>query len=75
MRQTIDVAHFIDSRPLSRYQVLVLAICTLVAAVDGLDVAIISFIVPSLAQDWSVPKAAFGCTNATVVPRDPGRGC
>ena len=23
----------------------------------------------------SVPKAVFGCTNATVVPRDPGRGC
>lgn len=22
-----------------------------------------------------VPKAAFGCTNATVVPREPGRGC
>ena len=23
----------------------------------------------------SVPNAVFGCTNATVVPREPGRGC
>ena len=23
----------------------------------------------------SVPNAVFGCTNATVVPRLPGRGC
>ena len=23
----------------------------------------------------SVPNAVFGWTNATVVPRDPGRGC
>src|SRR5262245_15357822 len=60
MRQTMDVAHFMNSRPLSRYQVLILAICTLVATVDGLDVAILSFLVPSLAQDWGVPKAAFG---------------
>ena len=29
----------------------------------------------SWTSSMSVPKAAFGCTNATVVPRDPGRGC
>jgi AAHS family 4-hydroxybenzoate transporter-like MFS transporter len=60
MTKIIDVADFINSRPISRYQWLIMAICTLVAVVDGLDVAIVSFIVPSLAQDWGVPKAAFG---------------
>src|SRR5439155_22427324 len=28
----------------------------------------------SCTSSISVPNAAFGCTNATVVPRDPGRG-
>jgi AAHS family 4-hydroxybenzoate transporter-like MFS transporter len=60
MNHTIDVANFVDSRPISPYQWLILAICTLIAAVDGLDVAILSFLVPSLAHDWGVPKAAFG---------------
>jgi MFS transporter, AAHS family, 4-hydroxybenzoate transporter len=60
MQSILDVAAFIDRHKISRYQWLILAICTLVAAVDGLDVAILSFLVPSLAQDWGVPKAAFG---------------
>jgi hypothetical protein len=29
----------------------------------------------SCTSSMSVPNAAFGCTNATVVPREPGRGC
>ena len=60
MRQTIDVTEFINSRPLSRYQWMVLVICTVVAAIDGLDVAVLAFIVPSMAQEWGVEKAAFG---------------
>ena len=28
----------------------------------------------SWTSSMSVPKAVFGCTNATVVPREPGRG-
>ena len=60
MQRSIDVADFIDSRRISRYQWLVLVITTLIAAVDGLDVAIISYLIPSLSQDWGLPKAVFG---------------
>lgn len=60
MRKDVDVAEFINNQRISSYQWLILAICTLVAAVDGLDLVIISFIIPSISQDWGVPKAAFG---------------
>jgi AAHS family 4-hydroxybenzoate transporter-like MFS transporter len=60
MKLTINVADFIDSRRISPYQWVILAITTLIAAVDGLDVAIISYLIPSLSRDWGLPKAAFG---------------
>ncbi|MBU6256919.1 MAG: MFS transporter [Burkholderiales bacterium] len=60
MKQSIDVQDFINKRPLSAYQWLILLICTVVAAVDGIDVAVIGFIVPSLTHEWGVTKAAMG---------------
>jgi AAHS family 4-hydroxybenzoate transporter-like MFS transporter len=56
----VDVAEFINRRRISAYQWLILAICTFIVAVDGLDLVIISFIIPGVAHDWGVPAAAFG---------------
>jgi len=60
MKKDVDVSEFIDSRKFSAYQWWILVICTLIVAVDGLDLVIISFIIPGIAHDWGVPKAAFG---------------
>lgn len=39
---------------------MLLAACLLCAVLDGYDVAIISYVTPEIARDWSVPLAAFG---------------
>ena len=44
----------------TRLQVLVIALCVLVNALDGMDVMIISYVAPALAQDWGVGFATLG---------------
>ncbi len=60
MKKTIDIQDFINKRPLCAKQWVALLICTVVAAVDGIDVAVIGFIVPSVTAEWGVTKAAMG---------------
>ncbi|MDP9600269.1 UNVERIFIED_ORG: AAHS family 4-hydroxybenzoate transporter-like MFS transporter [Variovorax paradoxus] len=56
----IDVKAFIDERPMSAMQWLLLVLCFLVVAADGMDVAIMGFLAPSILQEWGVSRAAFG---------------
>jgi AAHS family 4-hydroxybenzoate transporter-like MFS transporter len=56
----IDVRQFINERPMSPYQWLILSLCFLIVAVDGVDVAIMGFIAPSVIKEWDISKAAFG---------------
>jgi AAHS family 4-hydroxybenzoate transporter-like MFS transporter len=60
MNSVVDVKQFINERPMSKYQWLVLAICFLIVAVDGMDVAIMGFIAPAVISEWQISKAAFG---------------
>jgi len=53
------VKTWIDDRPISRYQWLILSLCFLVVVFDGFDVAVMGFIAPSLMQEWSLSRAAF----------------
>ncbi|RZI60847.1 MAG: MFS transporter [Rubrivivax sp.] len=57
---TVDVRAFIDGRGMSSRQWLTLALCFLVVAADGMDVAIMGFLAPSILQEWGISKAAFG---------------
>ncbi|NML47023.1 aromatic acid/H+ symport family MFS transporter [Ramlibacter sp. G-1-2-2] len=57
---TIDVRAFIDERPISRYQWLLVALCFLIVMADGMDVAIMGFVAPPILQEWGISKAAFG---------------
>jgi AAHS family 4-hydroxybenzoate transporter-like MFS transporter len=50
----------IESRGLSRYQVLVIAMCGLVALLDGFDTQSVAFVVPLIAKEWELPLSAFG---------------
>jgi MFS transporter, AAHS family, 4-hydroxybenzoate transporter len=52
-RQT-DVQTFIDERPLSRFQTLVIALCFLTVAIDGIDIGLAAYIAPSVRAEWGL---------------------
>lgn len=56
----INVKAFIDERPVTAYQWLLVALCFLVVAADGMDVAIMGFVAPSILQEWGLSRPAFG---------------
>lgn len=51
---SMDVQSFIDNKPVGRYQWLILGLCFLVTAIDGLDTAAVGFIAPALRDDWGL---------------------
>ena len=56
----VDVKAFIDERTMGPMQWLLLALCFLVVAADGMDVAIMGFLAPSILQEWHASRANFG---------------
>ncbi len=50
----------LDQRPLSRHQIQTLVLLVLLLICDGYDAQLLGFVVPTLAQVWETPKAAFG---------------
>jgi len=56
----LDVKVWIDARPISRYQWLVLGLCSLIILFDGYDAAVMGFIAPSLVQDWGIAPSQMG---------------
>ena len=59
--RTVDIQKFINSRPLSRYQIMVIVLCFLVVAADGFDTAAVGYIAPALRAQW-------GATPAQLAP-------
>ncbi len=59
-RSVVDVRAFINERGMSGYQWLVLVLCFLIVAADGMDVAIMGFIAPTILQEWDISRATFG---------------
>ena len=60
LASSVDIKAFIDGRPISAFQWLLVAMCFLVVVADGMDVAIMGFVTPSILQDWSISRPAFG---------------
>ena len=58
--EAVDIKAWIDNRPVARYQWLIMSLCFFIVLFDGLDVAVMGFIAPSLIQEWGLSKAAFG---------------
>jgi MFS transporter, AAHS family, 4-hydroxybenzoate transporter len=56
----LDIAALIDSRPLSAFQIRVLALIGCLVLMDGLDVQEIGFVAPALLRSWSLEPAALG---------------
>ena len=63
----LDLAGIIDRRPMSRAQMLVVALCAAALFVDGYDIQVMALAVPSLAKAWSLPPSSFGLALSAVV--------
>ena len=50
----------LDARAVSRYQWLILLLLALLLVTDGYDAQVLGYVVPALAKDWGLEKAAFG---------------
>jgi AAHS family 4-hydroxybenzoate transporter-like MFS transporter len=57
---TIDIKSFIDERRISVFQWFLVAMCFFVVVADGMDVAIMGFVTPSILQEWDISRPAFG---------------
>ncbi|HEY6907751.1 MAG TPA: MFS transporter [Myxococcales bacterium] len=55
---TVNVQELIDSRRLSRFQVLVVSLCALVVLLDGFDTQAIGYVAPAIVRSWHVNRAA-----------------
>lgn len=59
-RQRLDIRAHINDRKMSGYQWLLLVLCFMIVATDGMDVAIMGFLAPDITREWGISKAAFG---------------
>src|SRR3546814_1984058 len=57
---TNDPRAVISAAPMHRLQIMVVAICIALNALDGFDVLAISFAAPGIADEWGVDKATLG---------------
>ncbi len=55
-----DPRSIVALEPMSRFQVLAVAICVCLNALDGFDVLSISFAAPGIAREWGIDRAALG---------------
>ena len=55
--RTIGIQDVVNSRPVSRFQKLVILLCFLVVAIDGFDTTAVSFIAPALRTAWKISLA------------------
>lgn len=57
---SLDIRAFINERRMSAHQWILVVLCFLIVAVDGMDVAIMGFVAPSIIAEWHLSKPAFG---------------
>ncbi|HYS41866.1 MAG TPA: MFS transporter [Pseudonocardiaceae bacterium] len=55
-----DLDSIINDSRTSRFQVVVIALCTAVMVLDGFDTQSISFAAPAITATWHVPPSGFG---------------
>jgi benzoate transport len=55
-----DLAAALERQPMSPFQIVAVAICTILNGIDGFDVLAISFAAPVLAKEWSLAPAELG---------------
>ncbi len=58
--ETIDPLELLHRGPMRPMQMVVVAICIVLTALDGFDVQAISFAAPGIATEWGINRAALG---------------
>lgn len=56
----INVSDRINETPVGAFQYRVVAICALVALLDGLDIQAMGLVIPTLSDEWGVASSSFG---------------
>jgi MFS transporter, AAHS family, 4-hydroxybenzoate transporter len=56
----IEIRSFINDRRMSVQQWMLTVLCFLIVVADGLDVAIMGFVAPSIINEWGISRPAFG---------------
>jgi AAHS family 4-hydroxybenzoate transporter-like MFS transporter len=56
----IDVQHFLNAHPFSRYQWMIFTFGFLIVLLDGFDTAAIGFVAPSLLKEWGITRQDLG---------------
>lgn len=56
----IDIRELINGRGMSGKQWVLLLLCMLLVIADGMDVAIMGFLVPAITREWNVSHELFG---------------
>jgi MFS transporter, AAHS family, 4-hydroxybenzoate transporter len=64
---TSAVAHVIDDRPLSRFQLWTILLCGIVVVLDGFDTQCMGFLVPVMSENLNIPLPAFGPVLAAAL--------
>jgi AAHS family 4-hydroxybenzoate transporter-like MFS transporter len=57
---TRDVSELIDRAPVGTFQKRAIALCALVAILDGFDTQSIAFVAPVIVKQWALEMSAFG---------------
>lgn len=57
---SVEIRALIDDRRMSTPQWILTALCFLIVVADGIDVAIMGFVAPSIIADWGISRPAFG---------------
>ena len=60
MQNQITIREIIDNRSLTALQYSTLFICFLMNMLDGMDVLVISYTAPSIAEEWGISSQALG---------------
>ncbi|WP_053063951.1 MFS transporter [Caballeronia mineralivorans] len=60
LNEKMDLEALIDSKPISRFQILVIGLCALVAMMDGFDMQSIAFVAPEIVGAWKIAPAVIG---------------
>ena len=58
--RALTVNDIIDERPLSRFQLMTILLCSLVLLLDGFDTQAMGFLVPPISDELGIPLSAFG---------------
>ncbi len=59
-KQAIDITNLIDKQAVSRFQYLVIVLCSLVVLFDGMDTQVVGYLGPALSQEWDIPREQLG---------------